>query len=149
MGGLTQGKTLQRRITQWGQDFGWLLQKNELNGKIVNHHFWRRKPCVYRGFQGWRLLKIPSPNLHHDFLLCSLYNLWSEWSRGEGWVKVLRATFTSRNPYKHRGFRVIGEGWRKKHLIHYFGTTECSIFPICSSQAGREWLRCDSAMTPL
>ena len=50
---------------------------------------------------------------------------------GEGWVKVSRATFTFRNPYKHWEFIAIGEGWRIIHKSVSIQHTECSIFPIC------------------
>ena len=74
-------------------------------------------------------------------------------SEGEGWVKVLRATFTSRNPDKHRGFRAKGEGWRKKHVIHFFWNYWMLYFSylrVASRQGVTPLWRCyDFAVTPL
>ena len=68
-------------------------------------------------------------------------------------VKVLRATFTSRNPYKHRGFRAIGEGWRKKHVIYFFwscGLFYFSYLRVASRQGVTPLWHCYySAVTPL
>ena len=68
-------------------------------------------------------------------------------------MKVLRTTFTSRNPYKHRGFKAKGEGWRKKHVIHSFWSCGMFYFSYLRVASRLEvtplWLRYDSAVTPL
>ena len=77
-------------------------------------------------------------NLHPTFTIDSTYlpivlTILSRIKRDgdEGWVKVSRATFTLRNPYKHWEFKAIGEGWRIIHKYVSIQHTECSIFPIC------------------
>ena len=61
-------------------------------------------------------IRLQMPSIIH-LLIWLLFRwhlsvLWIIYIWGEGWVKVLRATFTSRNPDKHRGYGTIGEGWR-------------------------------------
>ena len=90
-----------------------LAKKHHFVKKTSSFTFKGKSPVFIGGSEGEGCLKY----LHPTFTIDSTYlpivlTILSRIKRdgGEGWVKVSRATFTLRNPYKHWEFKAIGEG---------------------------------------
>ena len=120
-----------QRIESWKQWSMFWICRRLLRKNPFTLHLYAWKPCVYRGFLGWRVIFNPSSTLHHlsplaiisysHLLLsvCPYQPSKTEVKGGERWVKGQGPPFTPRTHDKHRDFKRKGEGWRVKRKVWF------------------------------